>query len=277
MSGHGIEYLNYLPGYKGETWNPVTGCGDERVSASCANCWARGVAETRLRSRHGYDADDPFKVTLRPERLDQPLRWRKPRFVATCFMGDLFHAGVPFDFIDEIFGSIERCFRHIFLILTKRPERMAKYSDRNKKVYEYPWPENAWAGVTVEKEEQLKRVDYLMEMPASVRFASFEPLLGPVDIKSYLPMELKPDLSRERQGIELVTTIREPGLDWVIVGGESGPTARPMHPDWARRIRDDCAAAGVPVFFKQWGGRRNKKAGRLLDGKQHDGMPSTKS
>ncbi len=256
-----------------ETWNPVTGCTP--VSAGCENCYARRMA-TRLRGRCGYPADEPFKVTLHEDRLGEPLRWKQPRKVFVCSMSDLFHPDVPDEFIARIWWVMGQCagyldpsrYRgHTFIILTKRPERMQKWlngwNDRETRrqwiesfgeVYDWMsgpkyWPDvlpNVWLGVTAENQQRAdERIPILLKIPAAVRFVSVEPMLGPVALDA---------VCAATDGyMQKIKTLLD-GIDWVICGGESGPGARPMHPDWARSLRDQCQAAGVPFFFKQWGG-----------------------
>ena len=220
------------------TWNPVTGC--TKISAGCTHCYAERMAR-RLAGRFGYpEAPHHFDVTLRPERLGEPLRWRKPRTVFVCSMSDLFHEDVPFEFVAEIIDVIEATPEHAYQILTKRPGRALEFTNwMRRENYDpsagmmgfFDWPKNAWLGVTIEKPEYCYRSEDLRQIPAAVRFISFEPLLGSfADYPGVLD-----------------------DIDWAIVGGESGPGARPMHPDWARSLRDQCQAAGVPFFFKQWG------------------------
>ena len=229
------------------TWNPVTGC--TKVSPGCAHCYAETFAE-RFRGVADHPYEMGFDLTLRPKRLGLPLTWRKPRTIFVNSMSDLFHDAVPAEFIAQVFDTMERADWHRFQVLTKRPERAQSLADT------LPWPPNVWLGVSVENRRFLDRLDTLRGIPAAVRFASCEPLLGPLD------------------GIDLS------GIDWIITGGESGPGARPMKPEWARSIRDQCASAGVPFFFKQWGahnaeGRRVGKgrAGRELDGRLWGEMP----
>ena len=228
------------------TWNPVTGCTE--VSPGCAHCYAKTFAE-RFRGVPGHPYENGFDLQLRPERLDQPLRWKKPRTIFVNSMSDLFHPDVPDDYIFQVFEVMESAERHRFQVLTKRSERLAELAPS------LPWPSNVWMGVSVENQRFTSRVDDLREVPAAVRFLSCEPLLG----------------SRE---------LNLEGIHWVIAGGESGPGARPMHPAWVRNVRDQCEDASVPFFFKQWGahnadGRRvgKKKAGRGLDGRTWSRMP----
>ena len=214
------------------TWNPVTGCA--KISPGCTNCYAERMAY-RFAGCNGYpERPHHFDVTLHPERLEQPLRWRKPRRVFVVSMGDLFHEDVPDDYIREVFWTMQRAGWHTFQVLTKRPRRMAAWFAKRQDAPVLP---NVWLGVTVEDQQRAdERIPYLLECPAAVRFVSAEPLLGPIDLRAWLG----PVSTWER-------------LDWVICGGESGPGAQPMHPDWARALRDQCVSAGVPFFFKQWG------------------------
>ncbi len=175
--------------------------------------------------------------------LDLPKTWARPRRIFVNSMADLFHKGVPDEYVRRVFEVMVECSQHIFQVLTKRSQRLLEMAPG------LPWPANIWAGVSVEDSRVVSRIDELREVPASVRFLSLEPLLGPIDA-----LDLR-------------------GIDWVIVGGESGNRARPMDADWVRAIRDECSAEGVPFFFKQWGGRKRKAAGRCLDGRYHDGMP----
>lgn len=256
-----------------ESWNPVTGC--TKISPGCKNCYACRMSK-RLAGRAGYPADAPFRVTLHPERLDQPLRWRKPRRVFVCSMGDLFHEDVPFEFIDKVLRIAALRPKHTFIILTKRPERMKRYFcdiannapgmiDRILKVNSAglgamqkeilrlrrgEYFSNLWLGVTTENQEQAdKRIPILLKIPAAVRFVSVEPMLGPVDLDIFTGNTFD---DPEPSGLQIMERWLHK-LNWVICGGESGPGARPMHPDWPRKVRDDCVAAGVPFLFKQWG------------------------
>lgn len=243
------------------TWSPVTGCAP--ISEGCQNCYARRMAN-RLRGRCGYPKDEPFKVTLHPERLEEPFGWRKPRLVFVCSMSDLFHEDVPDEFICRVFAAIALTpLKHTFLILTKRPQRMHEFilglpqRDHTFRLWVAAggeWPlSNLWLGVTAENQARAdERIPILLQIPAAVRFVSVEPMLGPVDLERWLPIEWS----------EVGETWIEafPGkhcydtrLHWVICGGETGPGARPMHPDWARSLRDQCQATGVPFFLKSWG------------------------
>jgi protein gp37 len=272
------------------TWNPVTGC--TKVSDGCKHCyaerqWARLAANPATRY-HGRKFTD---VQEHGDILDQPLRWKKPRRIFVDGMSDLFHPDVSDRFIADVFGVMAACPQHTFQVLTKRPERMRKLigagcmgrfeSDAEEAAALYTdalpdWPlPNVWLGVSVEDQATAdERIPLLLDTPAAVRWVSCEPLLGPVDLRPYLDWSFAfADMSR-------------PDLDWVVVGGESGPKARPIHPDWVRSLRDQCAAADVPFLFKQWGEwlpderdpemchRVGKKsAGRLLDGALHDDYP----
>ena len=222
------------------TWNPVTGCS--KVSAGCANCYAERMAR-RLQAMGQPNYVRGFQVATHEQMVERPLAWTRPSTVFVNSMGDLFHEAVPADFVARVFATMDAAHRHAFQVLTKRSGRLAAL------VPNLPWPSNVWAGVSVEAADYVHRIDDLREVPAALRFLSFEPLLGP------LP---RLDLT---------------DIDWVIVGGESGPGARPVDPDWVRDIRDQCLSAGVPFFFKQWGGTRKKAAGRLLDGRVWDEMP----
>lgn len=223
------------------TWNPVTGCS--KISPGCRHCYAERMA-ARLRAmgcpRYRYG----FQVTVHPDLVSLPLAWRKPRLVFVNSMSDLFHPDVPFRFILDVFRIMEAAGQHQFQVLTKRAERLEELAPA------LPWPDNVWMGVSVENGDYLYRIDHLRNTPARVKFLSLEPLLGPLGAL---------DLSN---------------IDWVIVGGESGPGARPMKQEWVREIRDRCLASKVPFFFKQWGGVRRTRAGRILDGKMWSQMPS---
>jgi protein gp37 len=216
-------------------WKPVTGCTP--VSAGCRHCYAQRMA-TRLAGRYGYPAEDPFRVTLHG-RMDEPLRWRTPRRVFVCSMGDLFHADVPDEFLLLVWQRMWECPQHTFLVLTKRPERMRQVLAGD---FLNPLP-NVWLGVSVENQVTAEaRIPALLATRAAVRWVSCEPLLGAVDL-------FQPPVGDPAQYLDGMIW----GLDWVVCGGESGPGARPMHPDWARGLRDQCQAAGVAFLFKQWG------------------------
>lgn len=234
------------------SWNPVTGCTP--VSPGCAHCYARRMAK-RLAGRAGYpEAPHEFDVALQPNRLEEPLRWKKPHMVFVCSMSDLFHEDVPFGFIKDVFRVMHSAKTHTFQILTKRPERMLEFFNWGEGYFTWATDNiltNVWLGVTVENQEQAnKRIPVLLQIPAAVRFVSVEPMLGHVDISPYLPHEVDSG-GFDPQGYPI--NITNPGIDWVICGGESGPDARPMNPEWARALRDQCQKANVPFFFKQFG------------------------
>lgn len=322
-----------------KTWNPMSGCTP--TSEGCANCYAKRMAQ-RLRGRCGYPADEPFRVTLHEDKLNEPLKMRKPARVFVASMGDLFHEDVPDEFIDKVFAVMALAPQHTYMVLTKRPERMRDYLSANNVdepsisgrealclrlmrtaksidavAYErlgadafhwHPeaWPQ-VWLGVTAENQARAdERIPVLLEVPAAVRFVSVEPMLGLVDLSCYLSWQYHVNLPEEERpramaehwaGMHRLTK-----LDWVICGGETGPGARPMHPDWVRGLRDQCQAAGVPFHFKSWGewapnyagcppyalsqlvsDRNNgvlkmwrvgaKTSGRLLDGREWDVYP----
>lgn len=208
------------------TWNPVTGC--TKISAGCDNCYAERFAE-RWRGTPGHPFEAGFDLTLRPDRLEQPLRWKRPRRIFVNSMSDLFHRDVPTYFIDDVFAIMERAHWHQYQVLTKRPEIMRRHMQRRYSASKLA-PPHVWLGVSVEEAKVKRRIDVLRMTPARMRFLSVEPLIGPLG-------EL--DLA---------------GIHWVIVGGESGPGARPMNPDWVREIRDQCIAQGVAFFMKQMSG-----------------------
>lgn len=222
------------------TWNPVTGC--TKISDGCKHCYAERMAN-RLRAMGQPRYRNGFKVTLQPDALEAPLSWTTPRFVFVNSMSDLFHEEVPLAYIQKVFDVMQRADWHVFQILTKRAERLAQLAPLLE------WPANIWMGVSVESAKYTSRIRHLSTVPASIRFLSVEPLLGPI-----------PDLPLKR-------------IDWVILGGESGPGARRMESAWAEEIRDRCLAAKVPFFFKQWGGVWKKRTGRVLDGRTWDEMP----
>jgi protein gp37 len=241
------------------SWNPVTGCTE--VSPGCDHCYAKTFAE-RFRGVEGHPYEQGFDPKLWPDRLEVPLRWRRPRRVFVNSMSDLFHDSVPDEFIREVFAVIGKANQHQFQVLTKRPGRMASLLARGV-VGEYlgefgPLP-NAWLGTSVEDQRWADiRIPKLLETPAAVRFLSCEPLLGPIDLASPGHLDVK------NAGAK---------VDWVIVGGESGHGARPMDRGWVRQLRDQARDAGVAFFFKQWGGRTPKAGGRELDGRTWDEMP----
>jgi len=229
-----------------ESWNPITGCSP--VSEGCEHCYARRMGQ-RLRGRYGYPKDDPFRVTFHPDRLDQPLKWQKPRTIFVCSMGDLFHDHVKIVWLVNVLNIIFRSGQHIFLMLTKRPEEMKEdfewlAAEGFIHLNELP---HLWLGVTAENQQRAdERIPILLQIPAAKRFVSIEPMLGPVDVNPYFFSEWT--LRGHNHPTQKTT-----GLNWVICGGESGPGARPMHPDWVRSVRDQCQSTGVPFFFKQWG------------------------
>ncbi len=222
------------------TWNPVTGC--TKVSPGCKHCYAERMA-ARLQAMGQRNYVNGFKLTLHDHMLEKPLSWKKPQRIFVNSMSDLFHEEVPMAFIEKVFDVMQRAFWHQFQILTKRSERLFELSSQIE------WPDNVWMGVSVENQDYTFRIDHLRQTDARIKFLSLEPLLGPlVDL----------NLS---------------GIDWAIVGGESGLGARPMREEWVLQIRSQCQAAGVPFFFKQWGGINKKRAGRTLEGKTWDDFP----
>ncbi len=238
------------------TWNPVTGCN--KVSPGCTHCYAETFAE-RFRGVPGHPFEQGFDLKMWPERLSLPLQWKEPRMIFVNSMSDLFHKDVPDKFIGQVFDVMLQAKQHIFQVLTKRSERMMAWTANR---FNEVLPNHIWLGVSVENQECVRRIHHLQKAPAQVRFLSLEPLLGPIDFA-------ESDLN---------------GIHWAIVGGESGFGARPMNPRWARSIRRQCRENRVAFFFKQWGafnskGERvgKKVAGRVLDGRTWNGMPSTPS
>ncbi len=223
------------------TWNPVTGCS--KISPGCKHCYAERLAH-RLKAMGQTNYKNGFTVTQQPHMLELPLTWKHPRRIFVNSMSDLFHDEVPLSYIQQVFSVMLRANWHNFQLLTKRADRVSELSSR------LHWAPNIWMGVSVESESYLGRIEHLRRTGAKVKFLSLEPLLGPL-----------PDMQLH-------------GMDWAIVGGESGPHARPMDPDWVRDIRDQCIRAEVPFFFKQWGGVQKKKTGRLLEGRTWDDMPN---
>lgn len=222
------------------SWNPVTGCS--KVSSGCAHCYAERMAH-RLQAMGVARYKAGFRVRTHPELLSVPLKWRRPRVVFVNSMSDLFHEEIPKSFIKDVFKVMNRCPQHTFQVLTKRSQRLVELSGNLR------WTHNIWMGVTVENSEVIDRIQHLHQCDARVKFVSCEPLLGPI-----------PELILD-------------GIDWVIVGGESGPNARPMKKSWAISIRDKCIKMEVPYFFKQWGGWNKKATGRELDGRIWSQMP----
>jgi protein gp37 len=223
------------------TWNPLTGCS--KISPGCKHCYAERMSQ-RLRAMGQRNYAQGFRLTLHEEVLELPLHWKKPRRIFVNSMSDLFHEKVPVQFIQRAFRVMTRANWHQFQVLTKRSERLEKLSPL------LDWPANVWMGVSVENQEYAYRINHLRRCGAGTKFLSLEPLLGPLD-----------ELNLQ-------------GIDWVIVGGESGPGARAMQVDWVVQIRDQCRQGGVPFFFKQWGGFNKKKAGRMLEGRTWNEMPA---
>ncbi len=228
--------------WTGATWNPSTGC--DALSPGCENCYAERLTK-RLQAMGQEKYANGFNLTLHPSTLEIPLKWKKPRMIFVNSMSDLFHHDVPIEFIQRVFATMRAASWHQFQVLTKRSGRLLAFSDQ------IDWPSNVWMGVSVECESYTKRIDHLRKTGARTKFLSLEPLLGSLE------------------GLNLK------GIDWVIVGGESGPGARSMHPDWVKSIRNQCLASGVAFFFKQWGGVQKGRTGRLLEGRTYDTMPRT--
>ncbi len=232
--GSGIEWTE-------STWNPITGC--TKVSPGCKHCYAERMAE-RLQAMGQDNYRNGFRLTLQPHMLELPLRWKKPQTIFVNSMSDLFHEDVPVAYIRRVLDVMRRAHWHRFQVLTKRADRLAALDPK------LSWAPNVWMGVSVERDEFRSRIDRLRSTGAATKFLSLEPLLGPL------------------RDLDLA------GIDWVIVGGESGPGARPMDPAWVTDLRDQCRRARVPFFFKQWGGRNKKAAGRILEGRTWDEMPA---
>ena len=230
------------------TWNPVTGC--TKVGPGCDNCYAERFAE-RWRGTPGSPYEQGFDLRLWPERLQQPLKWQKPRMVFVNSMSDLFHKDIDHGFIDKVFDAMEQANRHTYQILTKRSSLMHNYV--SKRYENRPVPHHIWLGVSVENAAHTGRIEHLKQINSNIRFISFEPLLGPIG-----PINLQ-------------------NIAWAIVGGESGPRARPMAAEWATEIRDICSRDGTAFFFKQWGGSRPKSGGRSLDGVEWNGFPDVRA
>lgn len=250
------------------SWNPVTGCTP--VSEGCQNCYAQRMAN-RLRGRCGYPADDPFRVTLHPERLGEPLRWRKPSRVFVCSMGDLFHPDVQPIWLSMIFNVIRECPQHTFMVLTKRPEIALEHLG-NAMLQPYFGLPNLWIGVTAENQQRAdERIPILLQTPAAVRFISIEPCLGPVDLSYYLPKNPKKNCPEN-----ILPYYNSHGLNWVICGSETGPLARPMKEEWVKNIKDQCVGADVPFFYKQKIVNGQKVALPELEGKQWAEFPEVK-
>jgi protein gp37 len=222
------------------TWNPLTGC--TKISPGCKHCYAERIAR-RLKAMGQPNYANGFKLTMHEHLLERPLEWKRPQMILVNSMSDLFHEGAPLDFIQKVFDVMRCASWHTFQVLTKRSKRLL---DLNQVV---DWPINVWMGVSVENSNYTFRIDHLRQTDAHIKFLSLEPLLGPL-----------PDLDLH-------------DIDWVIVGGESGPGARPIREEWVIDIRDQCLASNVPFFFKQWGGVRRKRNGRMLRGRTWDEIP----
>jgi protein gp37 len=232
--GSGIEWTE-------STWNPVTGCS--KISPGCKYCYAERLSK-RLKAMGQANYRNGFRLTLQPHMLELPLKWKRPQVIFVNSMSDLFHEDVPVHYIERVFEIMRRASWHRFQVLTKRSERLAELDSLLQ------WSPNIWMGVSVESEKYRYRIDDLRTTSAATKFLSLEPLLGPL------------------HDLDLV------GIDWVVVGGESGPKARQMDAEWARDLRDQCRLAGVAFFFKQWGGKNKKQTGRSLDGRTWDEMPT---
>ncbi len=222
------------------TWNPLTGCN--KMSPGCKNCYAEKLSY-RLQKMGQYNYRNGFDLTLHHQALKIPLKWKKPKLIFVNSMSDLFHKKVPISFIQQVFSVMNQSPQHQFQILTKRADHLEKISKQVK------WTNNIWMGVSVENKHYVNRIGHLLKTKAKIKFLSLEPLLGPLK-----RLKLK-------------------GIDWVIVGGESGPNARSIQPEWVLEIKDQCIAQKIPFFFKQWGGVRKHKTGRLLEGRTWDEMP----
>jgi len=222
------------------TWNPITGC--TKVSPGCKNCYAERMA-LRLQAMGQPNYADGFELTLHEHMLERPLHWKTPQLIFVNSMSDLFHEEVPLDYIQRVFDVMRRADWHQFQVLTKRSERLQELSPY------IVWPANVWMGVSVEMQKYTYRIEHLRQTDAHIKFLSLEPLLGPL------------------------TNLELARIDWVIVGGESGPKARPVHEEWITNIRDQCLASNVPFFFKQWGGKNKRTTGRKLQGRTWDQLP----
>jgi protein gp37 len=222
------------------TWNPVTGC--TKISPGCKNCYAERMAK-RLHAMGQFRYRNGFNLTLQPQTINEPYKWKKSRIIFVNSMSDLFHELVPLSFISEVFHVMNDCKQHQFQILTKRLKNLRQLAPF------LTWTENIWIGVSIESQEYVYRIDDLRAVPANIRFLSIEPFISPI------------------------TRLDLTGIDWVIVGGESGPYARPMLKKWVRKIKEICIEQNVPFFFKQWGGVRKNKRGRLLDEREWNEMP----
>lgn len=223
------------------TWNPVSGC--TKISNGCENCYAERMAK-RLQAMGTRGYENGFEVTLHPHSLEKPLKLKKPQMIFVNSMSDMFHKDIPDEYIMKIFDVMNRAHWHTFQVLTKRPERLAQMADKLN------WTDNIWMGVTVESNDYVDRVNYLRNLNIKIKFLSVEPLIDSVGKMDYT------------------------GIDWVIVGGESGYGCREIKKEWVLEVKDKCEKNNIPFFFKQWGGVNKKKKGRLLDGKIYDGMPN---
>jgi protein gp37 len=267
-------------GWCDRTWSPVSGCSP--ISEGCEHCYAQRMAQ-RLAGRFGYPRDNPFAVTLHPDKLDDPLHWKKPQRIFVASMGDLFHENVDFDLILKIFAIMNRCPQHTFITLTKRPKRMLEFASSYGLMPDpwlggltgssERWPENVWAMVTAENQKRAdERIPILIQTPAAMRGVSVEPMLGPIDIADYSPeYDHRPTWGLYRAlypGLENRAILVRSGIDWIVLGAETGPGARPMDLDWARRVRDDCVEAGVPFWFK-----KDSRGNHELDGEVWEQWP----
>lgn len=235
MAHSAIEWTN-------ATWNPLTGC--DKISPGCNNCYAERMS-LRLKAMGQKNYARGFELTLHEHMLEVPLRWKTPQMIFVNSMSDLFHKEVPFEYIQRVFDVMRRAHWHRFQVLTKRSDRLAECSPL------IDWPDNVWMGVSVERTDYTFRIDHLRQTNAKIRFLSVEPLLGPLD------------------------NLNLQNIHWVIVGGESGPGARPLQEEWVISIRDQCQAASIPFFFKQWGGTNKKRTGRELQGRTWDQWPES--
>lgn len=226
------------------TWNPITGC--TKISPGCKNCYAERMA-MRLQAMGQANYANGFELTMQEHMLERPLQWKKPQLIFVNSMSDMFHKDVPLEYIQQVFDVMCRAHWHTFQVLTKRSQRLLELNR------EIDWPGNVWMGVSVETQKYTHRIDHLRQTGAKIKFLSLEPLLGQLN-------QLNLD-----------------GINWAIVGGESGPRSRPIKREWVTEIRDQCLSAKVPFFFKQWGGPNKKKTGRLLDDRTWDQLPVTNS
>ena len=269
-----------------ETWNPTTGCS--RVSPGCDNCYMFALwPRLQAMGTNGYQGA-PDELAIHESRLDKPFEWVRPRKIFVNSMSDLFHRDVPYEFIDRVFLVMKFNPRHTFQVLTKRPGRVMDWWNQSAKFKGQNWPDNVWIGTSVESQKYLPRARVLAQVPAKVRFLSVEPLLGPVDL-GFGDMQPSFDgstvlwhadgcggmLDHDDQCDFECKGVRAKGMpfNWVIVGGESGPNARPMDPEWVKRIKAQCQEAFVPFFFKQWGGVNKKATGRLINGSEWNQFP----